>query len=65
MRLRHYFSSNEDLKNDFKNIEYVVNDISFSFISNAGVFSKNKIDFGSAFLVETILKLKKKKLIIF
>ena len=60
MHLTHYFTSNENLKSDIKIIKYVQNGISFSFKSDIGVFSKNKIDFGSAFLVSTILSQKKK-----
>jgi 16S rRNA (guanine1207-N2)-methyltransferase len=53
--LEHYFTNNSDLKSEFKTIKYKYNDTSFIFTSDNGVFSKEKIDFGSRLLVETYL----------
>jgi 16S rRNA (guanine1207-N2)-methyltransferase len=54
--LEHYFTSNENLKSEFRLIEYEYNNIKLSFLSDLGVFSKDKIDYGSRFLIETFLK---------
>ena len=52
----HYFTDNENLKSEFREVKYVYNDSSFTIISDLGVFSKDKIDYGSKALVETVLK---------
>lgn len=54
--LEHYFTNNSDLKSEVRTIFYQYQSTSFEFFSDNGVFSKNKIDFGSKLLVETILK---------
>ena len=58
--MEHYFTNNEALKSEFRTITYKFQDSEFCFTSDNGVFSKNKIDFGSRFLVETFLKDNKK-----
>ncbi len=55
----HYFTNNEYLKSEVRRIDYIYKDYSFSFLSDLGVFSKNKIDYGSKLLVETYLKYNK------
>ncbi len=54
--LNHYFTDNQNLKSQLRTIEYNYKDYKFLFWSDIGVFSKNKIDFGSRVLVEAILK---------
>ena len=54
--MEHYFTNNEQLKSELRDITYTLDDTNFTFISDNGVFSKNKIDYGSKFLVETMLK---------
>ncbi len=54
--LEHYFTNNEVLKSEFRTIRYQYEDDTFVFTSDNGVFSKDKIDFGSRVLVETILQ---------
>ena len=54
--LEHYFTENKDLKSELRTITYTYKTNIFSFTSDNGVFSKNKIDFGSKLLVETYLK---------
>ena len=54
--MEHYFTNNENLKSEFRKINYSYMDSSFTFTSDLGVFSKNKVDYGSKVLVETILK---------
>lgn len=53
--MEHYFTNNENLKSEFRKINYSYNDFPFTFTSDLGVFSKDKIDYGSKVLVETIL----------
>ena len=57
--MNHYFTNNDNLKSNRRIINYTLNSTSFEFVSDNGVFSKNKIDYGSILLVETYLKNKK------
>jgi len=54
--LEHYFTNNENLKSKLRTISYEVNGVPFSFTSDNGVFSKDKIDFGSLNLVKVLLE---------
>ncbi len=56
--MEHYFTNNEALKSELRTIDYKYKEHVFNFNSDNGVFSKNKIDFGSRLLVETILERK-------
>ncbi len=57
--MNHYFTNDENLKSERRVIKYNYNSICYEFISDNGVFSKSKIDYGSKILVETYLKNKK------
>ena len=57
--MSHYFTDNQNLESQLRTIEYNYKDYRFLFWSDIGVFSKNKIDFGSRVLVESILKVSK------
>ena len=54
--MEHYFTNNDNLKSDFRTIIYKYGDYSFEFTSDLGVFSKDKVDFGSRLLIETYFK---------
>lgn len=54
--MEHYFTNNENLKSDFRTIIYKYEDDTLTFTSDLGVFSKDKVDFGSRLLVETYIK---------
>ena len=54
--MEHYFTNNDNLKSDIRTIYYQYQEYNFSFLSDNGVFSKNKIDFGSKLLVKSFLK---------
>lgn len=54
--LEHYFTNNLNLKSEIRVISYSNQSDRFEFLSDNGVFSKNKIDYGSQMLIETILK---------
>lgn len=49
----HYYSEKPTVESDRKTWEYKLRNYTFSFTTDAGVFSKNEIDFGSKVLVET------------
>lgn len=54
--MEHYFTNNDNLKSEIRKIEYSVFDTFFIFYSDLGVFSKNKIDYGSEVLIKEYLK---------
>lgn len=56
-----YFTNDESLKSEYRNIKYKYLDNEFNFTSDLGVFSKDKIDFASKLLVETYFKYGKKE----
>ncbi len=51
----HYFLNNPNLKSEVRTIKYTYGNSSYEFLSDNGVFSKDKIDYGSRLLVETFL----------
>lgn len=51
-----YFDNNENLDSRLRVLKYKYKDINFNFYSDLGVFSKDRIDYGSILLVETYLK---------
>ncbi len=55
----HYFTNNENLKSEIRCINFSFDAYNFMFKSDNGVFSKNKIDYASLFLVKTFLEAKK------
>ena len=56
--LEHYFTNNENLKSELRKITYKYNGTELTFFSDNGVFSKDKLDFGSSLLLETFFKCK-------
>ena len=54
--LEHYFTNNDNLKSEIREIPYTVNNTTFTFLSDNGVFAKNKIDYASAFLTTLFLE---------
>jgi len=54
--MEHYFTNNEELKSEIRKIEYSYKSTSFLFYSDLGVFSKDRIDYGSKFLLECYLE---------
>lgn len=53
--MEHYFTNNQNLKSELRDINFSFNEYNFMFKSDNGVFSKNKIDYASLFLVKTFL----------
>ena len=58
--MEHYFTNNSHLKSEIRTISYENKGVVFTFFSDLGVFSKDKIDYGSRVLVETIIQQGKK-----
>lgn len=54
--MSHYFVNDNSVKSDRRYIDYIRSSKSFRFVSDNGVFSKNEIDDGSAFLIDVYLK---------
>lgn len=59
--MEHYFTNNTDLKSELKEIEYEIFDNKFVFLSDNGVFSKGRIDYGSELLINSYLKINNNK----
>jgi len=59
--LEHYFTNNQNLKSELREINFSFDAYNFMFKSDNGVFSKNKIDYASLFLVKTFLASKGKE----
>lgn len=60
--MEQYFTNNPTSKSDINNFTWRINNYNFSFNTDNGVFSKNKIDFGSLVLIETYIEnIKSKK----
>lgn len=59
--LEHYFTNNENLKSEIRTLSYSYRNHEFLFSSDNGVFSKDKLDFGSKLLIDTFLKNESRK----
>ena len=45
--MNHYFSEKPEIKSEKKTIKYTIQNKKFEFITDNGVFSKSKVDFGT------------------
>ena len=45
--MSHYFSEKQEVKSDRKIIRYEIENRNFEFVTDNGVFSKTKVDFGT------------------
>ena len=52
----HYFTNNENLKSEIRQIDFSYGVYNLTFLSDNGVFSKNKVDYGSFLLLDTFIK---------
>lgn len=57
--MNQYFSNNDNLKSERRIIKYTYGSSCYEFISDNGIFSKDKIDYGSRVLINSYLKNKK------
>jgi 16S rRNA (guanine1207-N2)-methyltransferase len=53
--MSHYFINDEKLNHDYKNYTIKIKDTTLRFVTDAGVFSKEGLDFGTRVLLEHIL----------
>lgn len=53
--MEHYFTNNEGLESRIKEIKYNLFEKEFTFNTDLGVFSKDKVDFGTDLLLKTYL----------
>lgn len=54
--MSHYFENDESIKNEPSMVHFLLNGKEFALHSNAGVFSKDKLDTGTKILMETVLE---------
>lgn len=54
--MEQYFTNNPNLKSELRTIIYKYKGLTMSFFSDNGVFSKDKLDFGSTLLLETVFE---------
>ena len=52
----HYFTNNESLESKIKEIDYNILNNNFTFFTDLGVFSKDRVDYGTDLLLNTYLK---------
>lgn len=52
--MSHYYLNDDNLKDNIKTIEFELFNHKFTFKTNAGVFSKDRLDFGSKLLIESV-----------
>ena len=58
--MSHYFSEVQDVKSSKKIINYEIKNEKFEFLTDNGVFSKTKVDFGTDVMLQTFLNENKK-----
>ena len=51
----HYFTNNPSVESNRQTFDFLLNGSKFTFITDAGVFSKKEIDFGSRLLIEAFV----------
>ena len=54
--MKHYFSEKPEIKSEKKIIKYTIQNKKFEFITDNGVFSKSKVDFGTDLMLNEFLK---------
>ena len=55
--MSHYFTNDENLVSQPRKVTYSINGKDFELESDVGVFSKNKLDYGSEVLIKSLLPL--------
>ena len=54
--MSHYFENDKNLKSEIKEFNIIVENFSFNFCTDNGVFSKGELDFGTNLLIQNALK---------
>ena len=52
--MSHYFVNDKNLKNEYRSFEYNFKDKRLKFTSNTGVFSKDRLDFGTHVMLQAL-----------
>ncbi|MCG7410645.1 class I SAM-dependent methyltransferase [Paenibacillus sp. ACRRX] len=52
--MAHYYSKNQEVSHDRKQLQFTLRGYQLRFMSDAGVFSKDSIDYGSRVLIEQL-----------
>ena len=55
--MSHYFENDNNLVSEIKPFNISINETSFTFNTDNGVFSKGELDFGTSLLIKNVLKL--------
>ena len=55
-KMSHYFSEKQEVKSDRKIIKYEIKNKKFEFVTDNGVFSKTKVDFGTDVMLKVFLR---------
>lgn len=55
--MQHYYTKNPELPHDIGKINYKIGDMDLQFITDAGVFSKKGVDYGSNVMLKTLPKI--------
>lgn len=50
----HYYTQNPEVEHDYREVEAKLRDQQYIFLTDAGVFSRNRVDRGSELLIETM-----------
>ena len=63
--MSHYYLNDPNLKSKYNNVKYTFREFELSFITNTGVFSRERIDFGTNLLINSFedQDLKNKKIL--
>ncbi|HOO43650.1 MAG TPA: methyltransferase, partial [Bacillota bacterium] len=61
--MSHYFTKNNHLDSNEKDIYFKIDERTFHFITDNGVFSKSGLDFGSRLLLESVIRIKSDKVL--
>ncbi|WP_156299338.1 class I SAM-dependent methyltransferase [Streptobacillus canis] len=59
--MSHYYTNNTDLKTNRKDMEITFSNNKYLFTTDIGVFSKNKLDYGTEVMLEDFIKNNKKQ----
>ena len=54
--MEHYFSETPSIKSKNREIKYKINNKIFEFITDNGVFSKTRVDFGTDLMLREFIK---------
>ena len=60
--MEHYFTNDENLRSEFRNIKYKIASEELDFTSDLGVFSKDEVDYGTNLLITNYLNLGRKNI---